>query len=102
MLRVAQRAHALWVLLVLGLIFTNTWAPAGPVYAGPSAQAYVEQAIAFHNKGECVKAIDVLKKAVAVDPRYVRAYTWLGFCYARLGKKQEAIEGPSSAILSKL
>jgi len=98
MLRVARRAHALWVLLVLGIILINSWTPAGPVHAGPSAQAYVEQAIAFYNKGECVKAIDLLKKAVAVDARYVRAYTWLGFCYARLGKKQEAIEALNRVV----
>lgn len=98
MLRVAQRAHALWVLLTIGIIFINSWTPAAPVHAGPSAQAYVEQAIAFYHKGECVKAIELLKKAVAVDARYVRAYTWLGFCYAKLGKKQEAIEALNRVV----
>jgi len=92
MLRLARRAHLSWVLLALGIMLMNSWTPAAAIHAGPSAQTYLEQAIAFHNKGECVKAIEVLKKALAVDPKYVRAYTWMGFCYARLGKKPEAIE----------
>jgi hypothetical protein len=51
----------------------------------------VEQAIAQYNKGDCVNAIDLLKKAVAVDARYVRAYSWLGFCYAKLSRNKDAI-----------
>jgi hypothetical protein len=92
MLRLAQRAHLSWVLLALGTIFISSWTPIATIHAAPSAQSYLQQAIAFHNKGECVKAIDALKKAVAIDPKYVRAYTWMGFCYAKLGKKLEAIE----------
>ncbi len=91
MLRAAQRAHAFWALLVLGTILANPATPTAHVQAGPSAQAYVEQAIALYNRRESIKAIDLLKKAVAADPRYVRAYSWLGFCYAKLGKNREAI-----------
>ena len=88
MLRAAQRACCVWVLLILGANLAN---PLSGALAGPSAQTYVEQAITLYNKGETVKAIDLLKKAVAADARYARAYTWLGFCYAKLGRNQDAI-----------
>jgi hypothetical protein len=91
MLRAARRACSLWVLLVLVTTLANPQNRAAEALAGPSAQVYVEQAIALYNKGDCVKGIDLLKKAVAVDSRYVRAYSWLGFCYAKLGRNQEAI-----------
>ncbi len=91
MLHAARRAYVYWALIILGATLTYTAAPAGQVQAGPSPQVYVEQAIALYNKGECVKAIDLLKKAVAADARYVRAYSWLGFCYAKLGKPQDAV-----------
>lgn len=91
MLRAALLVCSLWVLLILGVNLANPLSGAGVALAGPSAQAYVERAIALYNKGETVKAIDLLKKAVAADAQYTRAYTWLGFCFARLGRNQDAI-----------
>ncbi len=91
MLRAAQRALSRWALLILGVILATPLSGVEGALARPSAQAYVEQAIALANKGDCVKAIDLLKKAVAADSRYVRAYTWLGFCQAKLGRNKEAI-----------
>jgi hypothetical protein len=80
-----------WLPLLLGLVLAvvpgaTTWG-----IAGPSARAYVEQAILLANRGECPKAIPVLKRAVDQDARYVRAYTWLGYCYAQTGQRSEAI-----------
>jgi hypothetical protein len=97
MLRVARRAHVRCILILVTVGLLAAGRPTG-VGAGPSAQAYVEQAIAFYGKGECVKAIEALKKAVAADAKYVRAYTWLGYCYAKLGKKPQAIDAFNRVI----
>lgn len=97
MLRVARRAHIRCALFVLGTVLLTAMTP-WLAAAGPSAQAYVEQAIALYGKGECVKAVEALKKAVSMDSKYVRAYTWLGFCYAKLGKNQEAVEAFNHVI----
>lgn len=84
-------AKAFWALflavMVLGVSLNGT----GALWAGPAAETYVHQAITLYNSGECVKAISLLSKAIAADPRYVRAYSWLGFCYAKLGRNQDAI-----------
>jgi hypothetical protein len=91
MLRAARRIPAAWMALMLGVLpliaarWTNT------ALAGPSARAYVEQAIPLANRGQCARAVDLLKRAVAIDSRYVRAYTWLGFCYAKMGRTRDAI-----------
>jgi len=61
------------------------------VSAAPSAAEYVDQAVKLYNQGNCTKAVEVLKKAIAVNPSYARAYSWLGLCYARMGRTQEAI-----------
>ena len=65
----------------------STWRATG----APTAESYVDQAISLYNKGECAKAIDPLKKAIALDPRYARAHSWLGLCYVKLGRNQEAV-----------
>ncbi len=91
MLRAAQRARGISTLLILLIILVLPLDGMREALAGPSAQAYVEQAITLYNKGECVKAIALLKRAVAADARYVRAYSWLGFCYAKLGRNQDAV-----------
>jgi tetratricopeptide (TPR) repeat protein len=59
--------------------------------AGPSAQTLVEQAIVLYNRGDCTRAVELLRRAVARDPRYVRAHSWLGACYARMGRNADAV-----------
>jgi hypothetical protein len=76
---------------VVATVLSVTLTGAGTLSAAPAAEAYVHQAVALYNSGECVKAIGLLNKAIAVDPRYVRAYSWMGFCYAKLGRNQDAI-----------
>jgi tetratricopeptide (TPR) repeat protein len=66
--------------------------------AAPSPSAYVQQAITLYNRGDCVKAIDLLKKAIAATPKFVRAYTWMGFCYAKLGRNNDAIAAFSRVV----
>jgi hypothetical protein len=91
MIRARQRAHGLGTVILLAALLATHARGVGEVSAGPSAQAYVEQAIVLYNRGECVKAIGLLKRAVAASPRYASAYSWLGFCYAKLGRSREAI-----------
>lgn len=91
MLRPAQRRSGLWLPLILSVVLTGPLSVAPHASAGPSAQAFVEQAVALANRGECPKAVELLRRAVALDPRYVRAHTWLGFCYAKMGRNREAI-----------
>jgi tetratricopeptide (TPR) repeat protein len=91
MLRTAQRAQSRWASFAIFLIFISVLTVQGAL-AAPSPGLYLQQAIALYNKGDCVKAIGLLKKAIAADPKFVRAYTWMGFCYAKLGRSGDAIE----------
>lgn len=91
MLRAAPRRAGVWLALILCVVITGPCGIAPYLSAGPSAQVYVEQAITLANRGECQKAVELLRRAVALDSRYVRAHTWLGFCYAKMGKNTEAI-----------
>ncbi|MDR7418104.1 MAG: NPCBM/NEW2 domain-containing protein [Armatimonadota bacterium] len=79
-----------WVALAMVAALTlPAWT--APAVAGPSARAYVEQAIPLANRGQCARAVELLRRAVALDRRYVRAHTWLGFCYAKMGRNRDAI-----------
>jgi hypothetical protein len=84
-----QRGRGLLAVLILGVVLVTP--SMGSVLAGPSARAYVEQAIPLANGGQCARAVGLLKRAVTLDPRYVRAYTWLGFCYAKMGRNTDAV-----------
>ncbi|MDR7548886.1 MAG: NPCBM/NEW2 domain-containing protein [Armatimonadota bacterium] len=86
-----RRPGRLWGLVVLSAIAATALRSPGDALAGPSAQAYVEQAIVLYHRGECRRAIVLLTRAVAAAPRYVRAYSWMGFCHAKLGRTQEAV-----------
>ncbi len=79
-----------WALIIAAAVALTLTAP-GTVVSAPTAEAYVRQAVAFYNSGECAKAIGLLNKAISANPQYVRAYSWLGFCYAKLGRNQDAI-----------
>jgi hypothetical protein len=98
MIRAPLRARGLGILFLLAALGAVPMAWVGHVLAAPSAQAYVEQAIALYNRGECVKAVGLLKRAVAANPRYVSAHSWLGFCYAKLGRAREAVAAFSRVV----
>jgi hypothetical protein len=83
-------ARARWMLVFAATVAVALVSPGVPASA-QSAEAYVRQAVALYNSGECAKAIGLLNRAIASSPRYVRAYSWLGFCYAKLGRSQDAI-----------
>lgn len=91
--RLAALLAAAAVVLAWPSASPTTAAPTtvAPPAAVPSAASYVEQAVALYSQGQCSRAVTLLRRAIALDPRYVRAYTWLGFCYARLGRHAEAL-----------
>ncbi|MDR7481471.1 MAG: NPCBM/NEW2 domain-containing protein [Armatimonadota bacterium] len=85
----AVRAWRLAVLAaaLLGLLGSV----AGEGVAAPSPEDYVDRAVSLHRRGACGRAIPLLQKAIALDPRYARAHAWLGFCHVQLGRRQEAL-----------
>lgn len=93
------RARRCWSAAIVAGFLLWQATVASPGWPGPSAQAYVEQAIALYNKGEYARAVDVLKKALALNPRYGRAHSWLGLCYVKLGRNQEAIAAFKQVIV---
>jgi hypothetical protein len=86
-----RRVRGSWATITIAAVLAATLASADGLSAAPAAETYVRQAVAFYNSGQCERAIGLLNKAIAADPRYVRAYSWLGFCYAKLGRNQDAI-----------
>ena len=61
--------------------------------------AYREKAIALYNFGKYKDAIEVLKRAVTIQNNFDEGYYWLGRCYEKLDKKEEAIESYQNALL---
>lgn len=46
-----------------------------------TAEYYFNQGLAFREKGENDKAIELFKKTIEIDSDYVAAYNNLGFIY---------------------
>ena len=61
--------------------------------------AYREKAIAFYDEGKYEDAIKVLTKAVTVQNNFDEGYYWLGNCYKKLNKKEEAIQSYHTALM---
>jgi tetratricopeptide (TPR) repeat protein len=55
-------------------------------------QAYLEKAMALYDLKKYSDAADVLEKSVKVQPKFDRGYYYLGQCYEKLQRTQEAIE----------
>lgn len=95
---IAARATWICAVVALGVVTALPAGNPGVALAGPSAQTLVEQAIDAYNKYNCTRAVELLKRAIAIDSRYVRAYSWLGVCYERMGRTNEAIEAFNRVI----
>lgn len=54
------------------------------------ATFYCNRAAVYSKKGEHLKAIDDCEKAIALDPKYVTAYSRLGFAYFQLKRVDDA------------
>jgi tetratricopeptide (TPR) repeat protein len=61
--------------------------------------SYREKAIAFYELGEYQNALNVLKRAVTLQNNYDEGYYWMGQCYEKLNKKQDAIQSYQTALL---
>jgi tetratricopeptide (TPR) repeat protein len=60
--------------------------------------AYREKAIAEYDLGKYVEALKTLELSLAVKKTYDEAYYWMGRCYEKLGKKEEAAENYQMAL----
>lgn len=63
-----------------------------------TALQYTEQGATFYDKREYNKAIEVLNKALEINPEYSNAWSWLGAVYNDLGDTGKAIECNNKAI----
>ena len=61
--------------------------------------AYREKAIALYSQTKYEEAIKVLKRAVTLQNNFDEGYFWLGKCYEKLNRKDEAIESYQNALL---
>jgi len=61
--------------------------------------AYREKAIALYNQAKYNEAIKVLERAVTIQNNFDEGYFWLGKCYERLNRKDEAIQNYQNALL---
>jgi len=61
--------------------------------------AYREKAIALYDLGKYEDALTVLKRAVTIQNSFDEGYYWIGRCYEKVGRKQDAIENYQLALL---
>lgn len=61
--------------------------------------SYREKAIALYDLGKYREALDVLKRAVTVQNSFDEGYYWMGKCYEKLNKNDEAIQSYQTALL---
>jgi len=61
--------------------------------------AYREKAIALYTEKKYEDAIKVLNRAVTIQNNFDEGYYWMGKCYEKLNKKDEAIQSYQNALL---
>jgi len=61
--------------------------------------AYREKAIVLYDMTKYEDAIKVLEKAVTLQNKFDEGYYWLGKCYEKLNKTNDAIESYKTALL---
>jgi tetratricopeptide (TPR) repeat protein len=61
--------------------------------------AYREKAIALYDQAKYEEALKVLNKAVTVQNNFDEGYYWMGNCYKKLNRKEEAIQSYHTALL---
>src|SRR5665647_118646 len=61
--------------------------------------AYREKAIVLYTLAKYNDALDVLKRAVTIQNNYDEGYYWMGKCYEKLNRKEDAIESYQNALL---
>jgi tetratricopeptide (TPR) repeat protein len=61
--------------------------------------AYREKGIALYTEKKYEDALNVLKRAVTIQNNFDEGYYWMGKCYEKLNKKDEAIQSYQNALL---
>ena len=61
--------------------------------------AYREKAIALYDQGKYEEALKVLEKAVTIQNNFDEGYYWMGNCYKKMDKKEEAIQSYHTALM---
>lgn len=61
--------------------------------------SYREKAIALYDLGKYEEALQVLKRAVTIQNNFDEGYYWLGKCYEKLNRKDDAIQSYQTALL---
>jgi len=61
--------------------------------------AYREKAIALYTEKKYNDAIKVLKRAVTIQNNFDEGYFWMGKCYEKLTRKNDAIESSQTILL---
>lgn len=61
--------------------------------------AYREKAIALYDSGKYEEALKVLTIAVTVQNNFDEGYYWMGLCYEKLNKLQDAIQSYQTALM---
>ena len=61
--------------------------------------AYREKAIAYYNEGKYEDALKVLKRSVTIQNNFDEGYYWMGKCYEKINRKNDAIESYQNALL---
>jgi tetratricopeptide (TPR) repeat protein len=61
--------------------------------------AYREKAIALYEQGKYEEALKVLERAVTIQNNFDEAYYWMGNCYKKLNKKEEAVQSYHTALM---
>jgi tetratricopeptide (TPR) repeat protein len=62
------------------------------------AQYLYRKAMEFSARGQTRAALNYLKQAIVIAPRYSKAYFEMGNCFARLGRYADALEKYQRAI----
>jgi len=61
--------------------------------------AYREKAVALYNQSKYEDALKVLKRAVTIQNNFDEGYFWMGKCYEKLNRKDDAIQSYQNALL---
>ena len=61
--------------------------------------AYREKAIVLYDMGKFQDALEVLTKAVTIQNNFDEGYYWMGKCYEKLNRTQDAIESYQTTLM---
>ncbi len=61
--------------------------------------AYREKAIALYEQAQYEEALKVLTRAVTIKNDFDEGYYWMGNCYKKLNRKEEAIQSYHTALM---